>query len=126
MAKRKTKSKVQVSPKGYACITVNFNNTLVTITNLSGDTIAWSSAGKVGFKGSKKNTPYAASQAARDCAEQAVKRGVQEVAVRIKGLGSARENAIRGLGELGLKVTRIQDCTPQPHNGCRPPKKRAL
>ena len=125
MVKKKLKKgTVQVTPKGFAHITAGRNNLLLTITNLLGQTVVAGSAGMAGFKGSKKNTPYAASQAARDCAERAFKKGVREVIVRAKGFGSSRESAIRALGDQGLKVTRIQDCTPQPHNGCRPAKRR--
>lgn len=127
MVKHKTKkSNIQITDKNYANITVSFNNTIVTITNMLGQTIAWSSAGKMGFKGSKKNAPYPAKQASRDCAEKALKRGVKSVIVRIKGLGTSREHAIRGLSEVGLKITRIQDRTPMAYNGCRSPKKRHL
>ena len=125
MAKAKSKkSTVKVTAGGYANIHATFNNTIITITNLDGQTVAWASAGKMGFKGTKKSTPYAAAQAARECAENALKRGMQEIIVRIKGLGKSRESAVRALGEVGLRVTKIQDRTPLKHNGCRPPKQR--
>ena len=123
--KRKAKKGgVQVTSKGRARILSTFNNTIVTITNLLGDTIAWASAGSVGFKGSKKSTPYAATRAAFECAEKAMSRGVQEVLVQVKGLGMTRKSAIRALIERKLKITGIQDLTPIQHNGCRAPSKK--
>ena len=125
MSNKKSKQRsVQVTRKACAKVLSTFNNTIVTITNLQGDTIAWASAGSVGFKGSKKSTPYAGAQAARDCAEKAMKKGVQEVLVQVKGLGLTRKSTIRALAEQGLNITGIQDCTPIRHNGCRPPRKK--
>ena len=129
MAKTKKVTKkrvVHVEPSGHAHINATFNNIIITITNTSGQTISWSSAGKMGFKGSKKNTPYAASQAASDCSKVAHDLGVRKVEVFVKGPGSGRESAIRTLQGSGLEVTRIQDVTPLPHNGCRPPKRRRI
>ena len=111
---------------GVANILATFNNTQVTITDLHGNLIGWSSAGRVGFKGSRKSTAYAAQQVAQDAARQAMAHGMREIEVRIKGPGSGRESAIRALQAIGLEVTVIKDITPVPHNGCRPRKKRRV
>jgi len=129
MAKTKKVTKkriVIVEPIGEAHINATFNNIIITLTNLQGQTISWSSAGKMGFKGSKKNTPYAAGQAASDCAKVAHDLGLRKVQVYVKGPGSGRESAIRTLQTAGIEVTTIQDITPLPHNGCRPPKRRRV
>ena len=111
---------------GVANILATFNNTQVTITDLHGNLIGWSSAGRVGFKGSRKSTAYAAQQVAQDAARQAMAHGMREIEVRVKGPGSGRESAIRALQAIGLEVTVIKDVTPVPHNGCRPRKKRRV
>src|SRR5262249_9697642 len=108
--------------KGIAHIKASFNNTQVTITDVNGETLSWDSAGTVGFKGARKSTPFAATRAAENCAAKAKKFGLQEVEVRVKGPGSGRESAITALQNSGLKITAIEDNTPLPHNGCRPPK----
>ena len=122
----KKKKKVKVDPNGIGFIKSTFNNTLVTLTDKYGNAISWASSGMVGFKGSRKNTPFAASQAAEKAANEAISRGLQTIEVRIKGPGSGREAAVRALMTAGLKVTSIMDLTPIPHNGCRPPKKRRV
>jgi len=111
---------------GVANILATFNNTQVTITDMHGNLIGWSSAGRVGFKGSRKSTAYAAQQVAQDAARQAMAHGMREIEVRVKGPGSGRESAIRALQAIGLEVTVIKDVTPVPHNGCRPRKKRRV
>jgi small subunit ribosomal protein S11 len=111
---------------GVAHIKATFNNTTVTIADTKGDTLCWSSAGTCGFKGSRKSTPFAGQCAAQQCAEKAAKFGVKEVEVRVKGPGSGRESAITALQSAGLNVKSIEDVTPLPHNGCRPPKKRRV
>jgi small subunit ribosomal protein S11 len=111
---------------GVAHISATFNNTQVTITDMQGNLIGWSSAGRVGFKGSRKSTAYAAQQVAQDAARQAMSHGLREVEVRVKGPGSGRESAIRALQAIGLEITMIRDVTPIPHNGCRPRKKRRV
>jgi small subunit ribosomal protein S11 len=111
---------------GVACILATFNNTQVTITDMHGNLSGWSSAGRVGFKGSRKSTAYAAQQVAQDAARQAMAHGMREIEVRVKGPGSGRESAIRALQAIGLEVTVIKDVTPVPHNGCRPRKKRRV
>src|SRR5438270_3176376 len=111
---------------GIANILATFNNTLVSITDMHGNIIGWSSAGRVGFKGSRKSTAYAAQQVAQDAARQAMAHGMKEVEVRVKGPGSGRESAIRALQAIGLEITTIKDVTPVPHNGCRPRKKRRV
>jgi small subunit ribosomal protein S11 len=111
---------------GVANILATFNNTLVSITDMQGHVIGWSSAGRVGFKGSRKSTAYAAQQVAQDAARQAMSHGMREVEIRVKGPGSGRESAIRALQAIGLEVTVIKDVTPVPHNGCRPRKKRRV
>ena len=119
--KRKVKKNV---PEGKAFIHSTFNNTIVTISDKDGNAISWASAGTLGFKGSKKSTPYAAGKSAEIAGAKAVEMGMKEVEVVVKGLGAGREMAIRSLQATGLKVTKITDETPIPHNGCRPPKKR--
>ncbi|MCB0995092.1 MAG: 30S ribosomal protein S11 [Acidimicrobiales bacterium] len=111
---------------GIAHIKSSFNNTIVTITDLQGNVISWASAGNVGFKGSRKSTPFAAQMAAEACARRAMEHGVRKVDVQVKGPGSGRETAIRSLQNLGIEVTGIKDVTPVPHNGCRPPKRRRV
>ena len=111
-------------PSGIAHIQATFNNTIVTITDLSGNVVVWSSAGKVGFSGSRKSTAYAAQMVAQDAGGAAVAQGMREVKVYVKGPGSGRESAIRALQAAGLTITMIKDVTPIPHNGCRPPKRR--
>jgi small subunit ribosomal protein S11 len=111
---------------GVANILATFNNTLVSITDMQGHVVGWSSAGRVGFKGSRKSTAYAAQQVAQDAARQAMSHGMKEIEVRVKGPGSGRESAIRALQAIGLEITTIKDVTPIPHNGCRPRKKRRV
>jgi small subunit ribosomal protein S11 len=113
-------------PRGRAYVQSTFNNTLVTITDPTGAVIAWSSAGSSGFKGSRKSTPYAASQAAETAARRAMEQGMRQVDVYVKGPGSGREAAIRSLQSSGLQINSITDVTPIPHNGCRPPKRRRV
>lgn len=113
-------------PHAVAHIQATFNNTIVTITDPSGNTICWSSAGRIGYKGSRKGTPYAAQLAARNAAEQAQEHGVRSIDVEIKGPGAGRESAIRALAASGLEIKSIKDVTPIPHNGCRPPKRRRV
>lgn len=117
---------VKVDAVGQAHIQATFNNIIISLTNVNGDVISWSSAGKMGFKGSKKNTPYAAQMAAQDCGKVAFDAGLRKVEVMVKGPGSGRESAIRTLGQVGIEVTSITDITPMPHNGCRPPKRRRI
>jgi len=124
--KRLKKKKVKVEAKGQAHIHASFNNIIVTMTNAAGQTISWGSAGKSGFRGSKKNTPYAAQIAATDAAKEAYAYGLRSVAVFVKGPGAGRESAIRAIDAAGIKVLSIKDITPMPHNGCRPPKKRRV
>lgn len=112
--------------KGQAHISSTFNNTMVTITDLNGNAISWASAGQLGFKGSRKSTPFAAQQAAEEASKKAMEHGLKSVEVYVKGPGSGRESAIRSLQASGLEVTMIKDVTPIPHNGCRPPKKRRV
>jgi small subunit ribosomal protein S11 len=129
MAKGRTvrkKRKVVVDPNGIAYIQASFNNIIITLTNKGGEVITWSSAGKAGFKGSKKNTPYAAQMAAADAGQVAYDAGLRSVEVFVKGPGSGREAAIRALDGAGIKISRITDVTPIPHNGCRPPKRRRV
>ncbi len=121
--RRKTRRNVTV---GVAHIKATFNNTSVTITDTKGDTLCWSSAGTSGFKGSRKSTPFAGQMAAQQCAEKAAKFGVKELDVRVKGPGSGRESAITALQAAGMTIKSIEDVTPLPHNGCRPPKKRRV
>ncbi|NCA86958.1 MAG: 30S ribosomal protein S11 [Clostridia bacterium] len=117
---------VKVEPYGRAYISASFNNIIVTLTNNLGQVISWSSSGKMGFRGSKKNTPYAAQTAAEDCSKTAFDLGLRKVKVYVKGPGSGRESAIRTLHSAGIEVTEINDVTPLPHNGCRPPKRRRV
>lgn len=117
---------VKVDSHGDAHVTASFNNIIISLTNKSGQVISWSSAGKMGFRGSKKNTPYAAQMAAADAAKTAMEAGLRKVDVYVKGPGSGREGAIRSLSNSGLEVVIINDITPMPHNGCRPPKKRRV
>ena len=126
MAKKVKKKKNKVDPDGIGFIKSTFNNTVITLADKYGNTISWASAGMVGFKGSRKNTPFAAAQAAEKAADEAISRGLSNIEVRIKGPGSGREAAVRALMSSGLKVTSIMDLTPIPHNGCRPPKKRRV
>jgi small subunit ribosomal protein S11 len=129
MAKASTKTKkrkVIVETVGEAHITASFNNIIISLTNKKGDVISWSSAGKMGFRGSKKNTPYAAQLAAEDCAKVAHEAGMRKVKVYVKGPGNGRESAIRSIHNLGIEVSEIIDVTPAPHNGCRPPKRRRV
>lgn len=122
----KKKSKKRVSPECNAYIQASYNNTIVTITEPAGDTIAWSSAGSSGFKGSRKSTPYAAQVAAENAVEKAKAAGIEKVAVYVKGVGPGREQAIRGLNASGLQIMTITDVTPVPHNGCRQKKMRRV
>ena len=127
--KKKDKSKkrvVSVETLGQAHIKASFNNIIISITNMSGQVVSWASAGKMGFRGSKKNTPYAGQMAAANCAQKAHDMGMRKVEVFIKGPGSGRDAAIRTLQNTGLEVVSIQDVTPLPHNGCRPPKRRRV
>ena len=120
------KRNVSVDANGIAFIKSTFNNIIISITNSQGQVISWSSAGKMGFRGSKKNTPYAAQVAAQDCAKVAVDAGLRKIEVHVKGPGAGRESAIRTLNQSGLEVSLIKDVTPLPHNGCRPPKRRRV
>jgi small subunit ribosomal protein S11 len=124
--KKTTKRKVGIEAVGQAHINATFNNIIISLTNTTGQVITWSSAGKMGFKGSKKNTPYAAAQAATDCGKVAFDLGLRKVEVFVKGPGAGRESAIRTLQTVGIEVSSIKDITPLPHNGCRPPKKRRV
>ena len=120
------KRKVIVDAIGEAHINASFNNIIISLTNKKGDVVSWSSAGKMGFRGSKKNTPYAAQLAAEDCANVAKEAGLRKVKVFVKGPGNGRESAIRSIHNAGIEVTEIIDVTPIPHNGCRPPKRRRV
>jgi len=123
----KVKKKVKkVEAEGVAHIKASFNNTIVTITDLSGNTVSWASAGKVGFKGSKKSTPFAAQTVAENAAREVINLGMKRVHVKVQGPGSGRESAIQALQAAGLAIKSIRDCTPIPHNGCRPPKRRRV
>ncbi len=127
--KRKDKAKkrvVNVESVGQAHIKASFNNIIISMTNNNGQVISWASAGKMGFRGSKKNTPYAAQVAAQQCAQAAYDLGLRKVDVYVKGPGSGRESAIRTIQNVGIEVTMIKDVTPLPHNGCRPPKRRRV
>ncbi len=129
MAKKTGSSRkkvVKVDPVGQAHIHASFNNIIISLTNAQGQVISWASAGKMGFKGSKKNTPYAAQTAAQDCAKIAYDAGLRKVKVFVKGPGSGRESAIRTIHTNGIEVTEIVDVTPLPHNGCRPAKRRRV
>ncbi len=129
MAKRTKSSKkriVKINPIGRAYIKASFNNIIISLTNDAGEVISWSSSGKMGFRGSKKNTPYAAQMAAEDCAKVAYDLGLRKVKVYVKGPGAGRESAIRTIHSSGIEVLEIVDVTPMPHNGCRPPKRRRV
>jgi len=129
MAKKTGSSKkrtVKVEPTGQAHIHASFNNIIISLTNSQGQVISWASAGKMGFRGSKKNTPYAAQMAAQDCAKVAYDLGLRKVKAYVKGPGSGRESAIRTIHTSGIEVTEIVDVTPLPHNGCRPAKRRRV
>ena len=125
-AKKAKKRKVRVEPEGMAFIKASFNNIIISICNKKGDVISWASAGKAGFRGSKKNTPYAAQIAASDAAKVAFEAGMRTAEVFVKGPGAGREAAIRAIDSAGIKISRIKDVTPVPHNGCRPPKRRRV
>ena len=126
MAKSKKKRVRRNVTRGVAYIKATFNNTIVTMCDTNGDVLCWATAGTVGFKGSRKSTPFAAQRAAETVAERAAKFGMKEIEVKVKGPGSGRESAITGLQSSGLSVKAIEDITPLPHNGCRPPKKRRV
>ena len=126
MAKSRKKNQVKVDPEGQAHIQASFNNIIISLTNKNGDVISWSSAGKMGFRGTKKNTPYAAQMAAEDAISVAREAGLKRVKVYVKGPGNGRESAIRSIHNGGIEVTEIIDVTPIPHNGCRPPKRRRV
>ncbi|MFT5885863.1 MAG: small subunit ribosomal protein S11 [Arcticibacterium sp.] len=128
-AKRKDKSKkrvVVVEPYGQVHVQATFNNIIISVTNSTGQVISWASAGKMGFRGSKKNTPYAALMASQDCCQKAYEAGMRKADVFVKGPGSGRESAIRTVQSVGIEVVSITDVTPLPHNGCRPPKRRRV
>jgi small subunit ribosomal protein S11 len=125
-SKKVTKRKVKVDPQGQVHIHATFNNIIISITNMEGQVISWSSSGKMGFRGSKKNTPYAAQVAVVDCGKTAYDAGLRKVDVFVKGPGSGRDSAIRNLQTVGIEVNSIMDITPLPHNGCRPPKRRRV
>jgi small subunit ribosomal protein S11 len=120
------KTKRVIEAEGVAHVNATFNNTTITITDAHGNAVSWGSAGKAGFKGSKKSTPFAATVAAEQCAREAMSSGVRRVHVRVQGPGSGRESAIQALAAAGLQVKSIKDVTPIPHNGCRPPKRRRV
>ncbi|HRS52154.1 MAG TPA: 30S ribosomal protein S11 [Candidatus Marinimicrobia bacterium] len=122
----KKKKRTKVESEGIATIKATFNNTIISLTDNYGNVISWASAGTVGFKGSRKNTPYASQQAAAKAAQEAINLGLQRVEVRVKGPGAGREAAIRALNLAGLQISAIKDITPIPHNGCRPPKRRRV
>lgn len=124
--KKSSKKKEKVEANGVAHIKSTFNNTIISLTDIYGNVISWSSAGQVGFKGSRKNTPFAAQLAAQACARSAMDLGLRRVEVLVKGPGGGREAAVRALQAAGLEITSIKDVTPIPHNGCRPPKKRRV
>jgi len=124
--KKVKKRKVKVESDGLAYIQASFNNLIISLTNRQGEVISWASAGKAGFRGSKKNTPYAAQVAASDASKVAYDAGLRNVEVYVKGPGAGRESAIRAIDGSGIRVSRIFDITPIPHNGCRPPKKRRV
>jgi len=123
---KKTKKKIHVDANGIAHVKATFNNVIVTLTDIYGNTISWASAGKMGFKGSKKNTPFAAQLTAETAAKEAFDLGLRKVEVLIKGVGSGRDAAVRSLTTAGLDISSIKDITPLPHNGCRPPKRRRV
>ena len=122
-SRKKVRKNIQ---SGIAHIQATFNNTIITITDVQGNCVAWSSAGSRNFKGSRKNTPFAAQQAAEDAARKAMEHGVRSIGIYVKGPGAGREAALRALSTVGFKVTHIRDVTPVPHNGCRPPKRRRV
>jgi small subunit ribosomal protein S11 len=124
--KKGKKKEKKVVPIGIAYIKATFNNAVITITDLQGNVVSWASAGTLGFKGSRKGTPFAAQQAASKCGQEAVKEGVRRLHIRVKGPGAGRESAIRALQATGLEIKSIKDITPIPHNGCRPPKRRRV
>lgn len=124
--KKVKKRNVKVEAEGLAFIHASFNNIIISLTNKAGQVISWGSAGKSGFRGSKKNTPYAAQMAASSAAQTAFEAGLRNVEVYVKGPGAGRESAIRAIDTTGIRVLRIKDMTPVPHNGCRPPKKRRV
>ena len=124
--RKKSRKKERVEPSGTAHIKATFNNTVISLSDQYGNVISWCSAGRVGFKGSRKNTPFAAQMAAKKAAQEAMDLGLQRVDVEVKGPGAGRESAIRALQAAGLEVISIKDVTPIPHNGCRPPKKRRV
>ncbi|MCD6092379.1 MAG: 30S ribosomal protein S11 [Bacteroidales bacterium] len=130
MAKKTKKASkkrvVKIEPTGKAFINASFNNIIISLTNNNGQVISWASAGKMGFRGSKKNTPYAAQLAATDCSKVAFDLGLRKVKVYVKGPGAGRDSAIRTIHTAGIEVTEIKDVTPLPHNGCRPPKRRRV
>jgi small subunit ribosomal protein S11 len=124
---KSTKRKVRKNVvRAVVHIKATFNNTLITVTDMEGDTICFSSAGCVGFKGSRKSTPFAAQQAAQSCANTAMRNGVREVEIKVKGPGAGRESAISAMQQAGMRIASIEDVTPLPHNGCRPPKRRRV
>jgi small subunit ribosomal protein S11 len=125
-SKTSKKRNVKVEAVGQVHVSSSFNNIIISITNMAGEVISWSSAGKMGFRGSKKNTPYAAQVAAEECGKEAHELGLRKIRVFVKGPGSGRESAIRSLHNLGIEVIEIVDVTPMPHNGCRPPKRRRV
>ena len=125
-SKATKKRVVKIEATGLAFIKASFNNIIISLTNNEGQVISWASAGKMGFKGSKKNTPYAAQMAAEECAKTAYDLGLRKVKVYVKGPGAGRESAIRAIHSMGVEVTEIVDVTPLPHNGCRPPKRRRV
>ncbi len=122
-ARKKVKKNIQT---GIAHIQSTFNNTMITITDVSGNTLCWSTAGGQGFKGSRKSTPFAAQVAAEECSKKAMENGIRQLSIYVKGPGSGRESAVRALQAAGIKITLIRDVTPVPHNGCRPPKRRRV
>ncbi|MCH7644162.1 MAG: 30S ribosomal protein S11 [Myxococcales bacterium] len=122
-ARKKVKKNIQT---GIAHIQSTFNNTMITITDVSGNTLCWSTAGGQGFKGSRKSTPFAAQVAAEECSKKAMEHGIRQLSIYVKGPGSGRESAVRALQAAGIKITLIRDVTPVPHNGCRPPKRRRV
>ena len=124
--KKVKKRNVKVEPEGFVYVQATFNNIIVSLTNKQGQVISWASAGKAGFRGSKKNTPYAAQVAANDAAKVAYEAGMRPAEVFVKGPGSGREAAIRAIDASGIRVSKIKDVTPVPHNGCRPPKRRRV
>ncbi|MEL6329355.1 MAG: 30S ribosomal protein S11 [Planctomycetota bacterium] len=126
MAKQKTKKIRKNVVKGVAHIKATGNNTIVTITDTNGETLAWDSAGTIGFKGARKSTPFAATRAGEQVGQKVRKMGMSEIEVKVKGTGAGRESAVSGMVSTGLRVTAIEDHTPVPHNGCRPPKKRRV